>query len=136
MKRAAMILAGILLLAGCASPGDGYSDETAQSLQQRVLAVTEAAVAADYPAARLRIDELRAAADDALARGELTEERHQSISSALDLVQADIDAAIAEQQRLAEEERQRLLEEQQRLEDQKDEDDERGKGKDNSGNDD
>lgn len=113
MIRTAAVLACALLLAGCA-PTTSYTDDTARVLQQRVLAVSEAAGQADFSAARLRIDELRASAADALARGELSQQRHDSISAALDLVQADVDAAIeeaarvaadAEQARLAEEER-------------------------------
>lgn len=112
---AAVALAGTLLLAGCASPA-AYSEETAQDLQQRVLAVTDAAASADYPAAQTRIDELRAAANDALARGDLSEERHAAIMSALDLVEADVDAALAAEAAAAEEaarvaEEQRLAEE-------------------------
>jgi len=110
----ATALAVTLLLSGCASPA-AYSEETAQNLQQRVLAVTDAAATADYAAAQVRIDELRVAANDALARGEISEERHAAIASALDLVESDVDAALAteaaaaEAVRLAEE--QRLAEE-------------------------
>ncbi|GAB3138026.1 mucin-associated surface protein [Marisediminicola antarctica] len=98
---AATMLAVTLLLAGCASPA-AYSEETAQDLQERVLAVTDAAASADYAAAQVRIDELRVAANDALARGELSEERHAAIVSALDLVESDIDAALAAEAAAAE----------------------------------
>ena len=139
----ATMLAGTLLLSGCASP-TVYSEETAQDLQQRVLAVTDAAAGADYPAAKVRIDELRAAANDALARGDISDERHAAIVSALDLVESDVDAALAakaaaaaeaarlaEEQRLAEEaavaaEAARLAEEQEK----QDNEDKRGRDKD------
>ena len=139
----ATMLAGTLLLSGCASP-TVYSEETAQDLQQRVLAVTDAAAGADYPAAKVRIDELRAAANDALARGDISDERHAAIVSALDLVKSDVDAALAaeaaaaaeaarlaEEQRLAEEaavaaEAARLAEEQEK----QDNEDKRGRDKD------
>ncbi|MET3769957.1 hypothetical protein ABIB15_002661 [Marisediminicola sp. UYEF4] len=111
----ATMLAVTLLLGGCASPA-AYSEETAQDLQQRVLAVTDAAAAADYAAAQVRIDELRAAANDALAKGDLSEERHAAIVSALDLVESDISTALAAEAAAAEEaarlaEEQRLAEE-------------------------
>lgn len=112
----ATMLTVTMLLGGCASPA-AYSEETAQDLQQRVLAVTEAAAGADYSAAQVRIDELRVAANDALARGDVSDERHTAIMSALDLVESDIAAALAaeaataaEAARLAEE--QRLADEQ------------------------
>ncbi len=111
----ATVLAVTLLLGGCASPA-AYSEETAQDLQQRVLAVTEAAATADYSAAQVRIDELRAAANDALAKGDLSEVRHSAIVSALDLVESDISTALAAEAAAAEEaarlaEEQRLAEE-------------------------
>lgn len=111
----ATVLAVTLLLGGCASPA-AYSEETAQDLQQRVLAVTEAAATADYAAAQVRIDELRAAANDALAKGDLSEVRHSAIVSALDLVESDISTALAAEAAAAEEaarlaEEQRLAEE-------------------------
>ncbi len=152
----AALLSVTLLLAGCASPA-AYSEETAQDLQQRVLAVTDAAASADYAAAQVRIDELRVAANDALARGELSEERHAAIVSALDLVESDIDAALAaeaaaaeaaeaaeatrlaEEQRLAEEaaaaEAQRVAEEAARLADEKAKEQEKDDGGDKPGKD-
>ena len=106
----ATVLAVTLLLGGCASPA-AYPQETAQDLQQRVLAVTDAAAAADYAAAQVRIDELRAAANDALAKGDLSEERHSAIVSALDLVESDISTALAAEEAVAAEEAARLAEE-------------------------
>lgn len=102
--RASGVLAATLLLAGCATPAP-YSSATAQDLQQRVLAVSEAAAATDYPGTRMRSDELRVAADDALARGDISAERHSAIMSALDLVQADVDAVLAEEARVEDEAR-------------------------------
>ena len=100
--RTSVVLCATLLLAGCASPAP-YSSETAQDLQQRVLAVSEAAAETDYPGIQVRSDELRVAADDSLARGDISEDRHSAIMAALDLVQADVDAALAEEARLSEE---------------------------------
>ena len=130
-----VLLAGTLLLAGCAT-SPAYTEETAGDLQERVLAVTEAAANSDFPAAQVRIDELRVAANDALARGGLSAERHAAIVSALDLVQADVGAALAEEaaaeQAAAAKEAARLAEEERLLDEQKD--DEPGKG--NKDNDD
>ena len=84
--------AAALLLAGCASPS--YDTETADALQARVLAVTEAVGAGDYPTAGARLAELTAAADTALDQGQVSTERHASILMAAALVQKDVDAAI------------------------------------------
>ena len=86
-------IAAALLLAGCASPS--YDAETADDLQARVLAVTEAVSAGDYPTAGTRLAQLTAAADTALDQGQVSTERHASILTAAALVQKDVDAAIA-----------------------------------------
>lgn len=86
-------IAAALLLAGCASPS--YDTETAEDLQTRVLAVTEAVGAGDYPTAGVRLGELTAAADAALDQGQVSTERHASILTAAALVQKDVDAAVA-----------------------------------------
>lgn len=82
-------------LSGCAG-APSYTADAAADLQSRVLAVSEAAASADYAAVITRLDELRAAADSALAKGEITAERHASILSSAQLVQADSEQAAAE----------------------------------------
>lgn len=82
----AVVLA--IALSGCAG-APPYSGAAATDLQSRVLAVSEAAAEADYATLVTRIDELSAAADSALARGEIAPERHASILSAAGLVRAD-----------------------------------------------
>ena len=100
-------IAAALLLAGCASPS--YDTETADALQARVLAVTEAVGAGDYSTAGARLAELTAAADTALDQGQVSTERHASILTAAALVQKDVAAAIATAAAAAEEaEKQRL----------------------------
>lgn len=128
-------VAASAVLSGCAA-GSSYDDATADDLQARVLAVTEAVGASDYPTANARLTELTAAADDALAKGEVTAERHDSILAAAALVQTDVNAAIAAAEaQAAEAERQRLADEEaarQAAEDDEDGDDEEngnGKGK-------
>ena len=96
--RSLAIAAAIAVaLTGCtgASP---YTADAAADLQTRVLAVSDAAASADYAAVITRLDELRAAADSALAKGEITAERHASILSSAQLVQTDSERAAAEQE--------------------------------------
>ena len=88
------------LLAGCA-PSPSYDPATAERLQQHVLGVSDASAAGDWATTQTRLLELEASASTALARGEITQERFDAIMSALVLVQADIDAAIAEAERAA-----------------------------------
>ncbi len=104
LRRITAIAALVFVLTGCAS-SLSYDAATAAALQERVLGVTDSAAASDFPTALSRIAELRTAADEALARGDITQERHADIHAAADLVQADSETAIAvEQQRIADEE--------------------------------
>lgn len=82
------------LLAGCA-PTTAYDPATAERLQQHVLAVSDSSAAGDWATTQTRLLELEASASTALARGEITQERFDAIMSALALVQADVDAAVA-----------------------------------------
>jgi ABC-type phosphate/phosphonate transport system substrate-binding protein len=85
-------LAVVVLLAGCAP---GYGQETAESLQTRVAAVTEASSVADWTRALAELDVLTADAAAALQAGLLPETRHDSIIAAIALVRAELDAALA-----------------------------------------
>lgn len=96
----AIVAAAGLLLAGCAG-APAYEPETAERLQQHVLAVSTSSAEGDWAGASTRLMELEASAATALARGEITRERYDAIMSALALVRADIDAAIAEAERAA-----------------------------------
>ncbi|KRF31059.1 hypothetical protein [Yonghaparkia sp. Soil809] len=91
----------LALLAGCAQ-APAYDPATAERLQQHVLAVSDASAAGDWATTTTRLLELEASASTALARGEITQERFDAIMSALALVRADIDAAVAEAERAAE----------------------------------
>lgn len=82
------------LLAGCAG-APAYEPATAERLQQHVLAVSDSSAAGDWATTQTRLLELEASASTALARGEITQERFDAIMSALALVQADVDAAVA-----------------------------------------
>ncbi|WP_166870548.1 hypothetical protein [Salinibacterium sp. ZJ450] len=89
-----LTLAGTLLLAGCASNQPTFDPAAAEDLQAGVLSVSEASASGDLQGALTRLDELTVAVNDALARGAITPERHQAIVSAIDLVRADLAAAI------------------------------------------
>lgn len=132
---AVSVLATLLLLAGCASPS-AYDSKAQTDLQARVLAVTEAVGAGDFLAADAGLSELTGAANDALAKGQVSTEQHDSIIAAAALVQTDVDAAIAaaeaaaaaeaEKLRLAAEEAARQAAEDNDIDD---DDKENGKGK-------
>lgn len=84
----------VFALAGCSST-PAYTADAAASLQTAALQVTQSSADSDFAGAAVHLAELRAAADAALARGDITEERHRSIQSSADLVQSDLDASIA-----------------------------------------
>lgn len=81
-----------LLLAGCASD---YGAQTAAELQARVVTVTDASAAGDWLTASTAVDELAADAADARAEGLITEARYDRIMAAIELVRAELEAAIA-----------------------------------------
>lgn len=95
VRRAVIVAAAsTALLAGCAQ-APPYEAATAERLQAQVLAVSTTTAEGDWAAASTRLLELEASVAEALARGEITQERYDAIMSALRLVQADVDAAIA-----------------------------------------
>lgn len=97
------------LLAGCAGQ-PAYNPETAERLQERVLAVSASTAESDWATASTRLLELEASASEALARGEITQERFEAIMSAVSLVRTDVDAAIAAAEAAAAAEAQRQAE--------------------------
>lgn len=129
MRRARSILpvalAVALVLGGCAAQEPGYDVDAAEHLQSEVLEVSELSAAADYPAALLALTELEVSLKDARARGELTEERYESILAAAAMVRTDLEAAIAAQAPEPEPEPDEPGE--------KDDKDDKGKGKGNPG---
>ena len=108
MRRAivlAGLLVGALMLTGCVGNGvpaatptaSSYSSAAASRLQSAVLSVSSSAAAGDPAAALSRLDELTAPLADARARGEVSTARLDSISAAMTLVRADLQAAITAQ---------------------------------------
>ena len=92
-RYAATAGAVALLLAGCASP---YDAKAADDLQALVLTVSEAVGAGDFVTADARLDELTSATDTALANGQISAGRRDGILAAASMVQADVDAAVAQ----------------------------------------
>ena len=108
MRRATVLaglLVGALMLTGCVGNGvpaatpmtPSYSSAAASRLQSAVLSVSSSAAAGDPAAALSRLDELTVTLADARARGEVSAARHDSISAAIALVRADLQAAITAQ---------------------------------------
>ena len=91
---AAAVLAVTLALTGCAAQEPDYDPKVADRLQAEVLEVSQLSAAADYSAAMLALAELEVELKDALARGAITAERYESVMAALNLVRADLQAAI------------------------------------------
>lgn len=96
-RRAAAALAAFLLaaflLSGCGSIEPELSENAAQRLQSQVLTVTRLAAANDHIGAANALEELADQLDAAAANGEVSFKRHQSISSAIEAVRADLAAA-------------------------------------------
>ncbi|QGQ19301.1 hypothetical protein GC089_08740 [Cellulomonas sp. JZ18] len=95
---AAVVLA--LVLAGCAA-GD-VDARRAGLLQQDVLAVTAAAAEGRLDAAAVLLERLRTEVDDAHGDGDLSDERHDEVTAALDDVAAQLEAGLAAQAAAAE----------------------------------
>ncbi|TFD74252.1 hypothetical protein E3T54_15890 [Cryobacterium sp. Sr8] len=89
---AAVILA--VALSGCASDPSALEQPTAERLQTGVRAVATSAAAGDYTSAQSALGALQADLLAASAAGEVTGERSARIQSAINLVGADLNAAI------------------------------------------
>ena len=91
---AAVAVAVSLSLTGCAGQQTDYGPEAADRLQAEVLEVSQLAAGADYTAAMVSLSELEVELKGARARGDVTDERYESVMAALALVRADLQAAI------------------------------------------
>ena len=96
MRRAlaALGIAAVLTLSGCAAD-DAYPDATAQSMQEAVLAVTQASATGDWAAAQFALDDAADRLANAVAAGEVSEDRAAEIAAAITAVRDDLDALIA-----------------------------------------
>lgn len=83
-----------LSLTGCAQQPSDYGQAVAERLQEQVLAVSTSAADAELEAAVVALNELDVELKDALARGDISEARYDSIAAAAALVRSDLDAAI------------------------------------------
>jgi eukaryotic-like serine/threonine-protein kinase len=72
---------------------DRLDEELAGSLQQQVLSIATSAAAGDLEAAKVALESLRRAVDEARESGALDEDASRSIREAIDAVKHDIDEA-------------------------------------------
>ncbi|MBO1739165.1 hypothetical protein [Leifsonia sp. TF02-11] len=123
-RRPLVVAATVLALGltGCAG-GDGYSAQTARTLQHGVLAVATAAEANDLAGAQARLAALAKLNDAALAKGEISSARHAAIESSIVAVRADL-TQLQDQV-----EKERLQQQLQQLQQQQQQHDQKGKGK-------
>jgi hypothetical protein len=94
--RLGLVLVGAAVVAsalgGCASATPNLDPDTAQALQSGVMAVSTAAAAGDFATAQADLATVRGTL--AASADTLTAERTQQIQTAIDLVDADLAAAI------------------------------------------
>lgn len=89
----AFVLVGTL--AACGPADSGLKKDTARQFQERVLAVTQAAAGNDPAAALSALDGLEADVAAAADRGDVSEDRRRSITTATAAVRADLTQALA-----------------------------------------
>lgn len=88
---AALLVAGSL--AACGPRDSGLEQETARQLQERVLAVSQAAAGNDPAAALSALDSLEADLAAEMGSGSVSEDRRLSITTAAAAVRADLNEA-------------------------------------------
>lgn len=94
IAAASVTLALVGGLAACTAEPD-LAAEQSQAYRAQVVAIAESSAAGDFAGAIAALDALQAEIDAAVADGTLTAEREQRIREAMTLVRADLDAAIA-----------------------------------------
>lgn len=94
IAAASVTLALVGGLAACATESDATAEQ-AQAYRAQVVTIAEYSAAGQYANARAALDALQAEIDAAVADGTLTGEREARIVEAIALVRADLDAAIA-----------------------------------------
>ena len=97
----ALALGAALALGGCAGAAD-LDAERAATLQESVLAVTQAAAESRWADAQGLLSQTRTALDEGADAGEVSPARDRTIDAALDAVETDVGAALAAEQAAAE----------------------------------
>jgi hypothetical protein len=101
MWTAAVLVSG--LLAGCAQSDTGLQPATARQLQARVLEVSEASSRNDPATAMTALEGLEAELAAAQSRGQISEERRQTVTTIAAAVRADLEQALTAAAKAAEE---------------------------------
>jgi hypothetical protein len=104
-KRVVIWTAAVLtvgLLAGCSPSDPGLEPATARQLQARVLEVSEASSRNDPATAMKALEGLEAELAAAQGKGQISEERRQTITTIAAAVRADLEQAIAAAAKAAE----------------------------------
>jgi len=96
-RRAVVVAATAVVLAGCAAQPDLTADDAA-AFRERVAAVAERSLAGDYAGATAELALLETAVGEAVKAGALGDDRAARITGALAAVRSDLDAQIAAQQ--------------------------------------
>ncbi|MFC9917009.1 hypothetical protein [Agromyces binzhouensis] len=94
LSAASVTVALAVGLAGCAA-GPAISEGDATAFRSQVVSIAESSSAGDFADALARLDVLQAEVDAAAADGSLDADRAASITEAIALVRADLEAAIA-----------------------------------------
>lgn len=111
---AAAALVFTLSLSSCASPA--YDQDTAQSLHEHIVAISDASAAGDWQGALNGLEVMATELSEARKAGKVDQERFDTITLAMERVRLDLEVAIAAA--ATEAEQQRLLEEQARIQEQ------------------
>ncbi|RXZ43238.1 hypothetical protein [Agromyces binzhouensis] len=94
LTTASVTVALAVGLAGCAA-GPAISEGDATAFRAQVVSIAESSSTGDFADALARLDALQAEVDAAAADGSLDADRAASITEAIALVRADLEAAIA-----------------------------------------
>jgi hypothetical protein len=90
--RAATVMIAAGMLAGCASTSADIKPNAAATLQARVLALSQQAANKDFDGAAKTLDGLTNELKSAAAKGDISLARDQDITTAIDLIRADLAA--------------------------------------------
>jgi len=90
VKRALVLVAAVLLVAGCSTAPTPIDATVSTELQAGVVEIADAAAAGDFEAGLSRLDELQAQLDTAIDEGGVTTQAAVAIQAAIDAVRADL----------------------------------------------